>query len=178
MKKLIVPKFLLIVFLFASCNTFKNTKDEKIPKTDKVKIEILNRANSRLNYVSELKLPLQEQKLISEMKMQMKGFIYGESNRVSEIAIQLAKLIPEEDFLILFYKESEYEYKGKYLGQSPVSNNIIQDLQGLNHQQHIASNKLPKCDCKWFCCLGCGGNPCEPTADGCGFLWTQPCTDL
>lgn len=178
MKNLIIPNLLAVVLLFGSCNAFKDATDERIPKNDKVKMEILNRANSRLNYVSELKLPAQEQKLISEMRTQMKEFIYGESNSVSNIAVQLAKLIPEEDFMILFYNEIEYEYNGEYLGQNPVDINIIQDLQKLNHQQYMASDKLPKCDCKWFCCLGCGGNPCEPTADGCGFLWIQPCTDL
>lgn len=109
-----------------------------------------------------------------------------DDNKISSIAVALAKITPEQDFLMMFGSLDDY----KLGADGSFHDNIISlDLQhSLKNLESYSktlkatsSNKaLPDCNCSWTCDWynnGYSNTNCNETTTGCGFLWLQSCVE-
>lgn len=136
-----------------------------------------------------------QHEIISNMVSILKGFdkgVFYLSEDLRQMAIEMAKITPEEDFLNLFVR----------LNSMPEITNsgekCIKCLEELENYQPIiidnnsASQRAIDCNCSWVCeplvgpappCSGviqaCSGtstsNCCNATTSGCGFLGLFGC---
>lgn len=172
---------LLILMLLISCvSTRKNSKaQESISLTYALK---------RIDHLSNQKFPENVRSLLEKLKGEVPNYVKGRSNQVSEIALKLVKIIPEQDFVKMFSSKDEYLFNGKWQGDKVMQNSSnlnkrnLKTLGGnsLNLVQQDKPDLKPDCNCNWTC----GGNAgtyhkeCLITVAGCGFLLLQPCTGI
>lgn len=114
--------------------------------------------------------------LISDLYTEIPKYYNSESNTVSSIGVQLANIIPEDDFLDMFFRFENYVNGGGYYGVESVSQDIKDKIVSLLYNGGIIIEKPKKqlyCDCNWTC--GYLNTDCIKTIDGCGFFWQYPC---
>lgn len=165
---------------------FLEGKDYAKIKTDynnldkKEKVELWN---EKLEQLLTQNLPVENKNLIIQLKLELNKEVFA-SKAISEIALNLAKITPEEDFFRMFSDLNDYNYSGKFKGVNKVSNNVLQDLKSINpdFQAKIMStsktNQLVPCNCDWTCSwYGSTRVKCTTTSSGCGFMWAFECDE-
>jgi hypothetical protein len=141
-----------------------------------------------------------EQKtLLHQIKNEVNNLVHKNYDGVKlfELALEMAKLTPEEEFMRMFsevgdYKKNASNYKRKFSNKFLLSD-LNNELNRLKNQKNAFNSKnnargnggsageddaRRKCDCRWSCGFyGPGTNDdCEETDFGCGFFGLQPCT--
>jgi hypothetical protein len=137
-----------------------------------------------LNQLLTEELPIASKNLIKKLIVELNKEQVDPKN-MSEIAVNLAKTIPAEDFYGMFTELNNYKYEGKFKGNAMVPEYIIADLYSMNYDyktNEIGSetNKTTltrDCNCNWTCDSYAGGSTanCKSTSSGCGFLWAFSC---
>ena len=126
--------------------------------------------NDKLNQLLSLDLPIEHKELISDLKLEISKD-QMDVKKISNIAISLAKLTPEEDFAKMFTNLYDYNYYGKFEGKTKVSIKAIEKFK-INNS---INSKIP-CNCEWTCSwYGNSTSNCKTTSSGCGFMWFFEC---
>jgi hypothetical protein len=126
--------------------------------------------NDKLNQLLALNLPTEHKELISALKLEISKDEM-DAKKISDIAINLAKLTPEEDFAKMFANLNDYKYNGKFEGKTRVSIKAIEEFKISNS----ITSKYP-CNCEWTCSwYGSSTSNCKGTSSGCGFMWFFEC---
>lgn len=206
MKKSLV---ILTVVLFFSCNkdrtnletqkisidrnTFIESNDVLKQKEIYQDLDFIKKRDlwiSKLAQVYNTEISKQNKKLIKELIeiLQNTSMICDikDNSRLEEIAVELAEIIPKEEYVKMFVRLENY--KAIKFDKPPLSESMSFALQIRSdfesdkvRAKTIGKNKLKnsaKCNCKWTCGMGtskCTHTDCEETEDGCGFLWMSPC---
>lgn len=162
-----MKKFLfLFMFTFGAlvaCNTIDETHDEcNLPNAEK-----------RISYFLTQNFPDKELEIMRDLSRELSKGENRSMSKVSKSAKELAVIIPETDFLIMFNTMKNYQYSGAYIGTTKVSPKIYDGLEYAKIGQKKDPGDLP-CTCKWLCSTA--GTNCTASEDGCGFLWMYPCT--
>ena len=158
----------------------------KLPVNDKFALW-----DSKLEQLLSQKLPANQLELIEQLKSEMNNVRIGNQNRFKEIAINLAKITPENDFIQMFSDLSDYKFYGHFNSKNISPKYVIDDLQNLKLNFSVADdsnlkNSLSKtavssrdCSCRWSCWMtgGTSSKNCRVTDGGCGFFLMQDCTD-
>jgi len=165
---------------------FLKDKDLAKIKTDynildkKEKVELWN---EKLEQLLNQDLPVENKKLILQLKLELNMDVFA-SKAISEIALSLAKTIPEEDFFRMFSDLNDYNYTGKFKGVNKVSEEILIDLKSINpdfQAKIMSTSKIARsipCNCDWTCSwYGSTRVQCTSTRSGCGFLWAFECDE-
>lgn len=167
--------------------SFLKNKDYSSVKNDfnlldkKGKIELWN---EKLNQLLSQELPTDSKNLIKKLIVELNKE-QVDPKIMSEIAVSLAKSIPAEDFYKMFTELNDYQYEGKFKGNTTVPKEIITDLYSMNYDYKANEigaeiNKTTvtrACNCNWTCDSYAGGSTsnCTSTTSGCGFLWAFSC---
>lgn len=167
--------------------SFLKNKDYSSIKNDfnlldkKSKIELWN---EKLNQLLKEELPTDSKNLIKKLVVELNKEQVDPKN-MSEIAVNLARSIPAEDFYKMFTELNDYKYEGKFKGNSIVPKEIITDLYSMNYdyKANEIGTEINKttvtrdCNCNWTCDSYVGGSTsnCKATSSGCGFLWAFSC---
>lgn len=77
----------------------------KLPVNDKFALW-----DSKLEQLLSQKLPENQLELIEQLKLEMNNVRIGDQNRFQEIAINLARITPEQDFIEMFSDLSDYKF--------------------------------------------------------------------
>lgn len=126
--------------------------------------------NEKLEQLLSLDLPLEHQKLIEDLKIQINKDLM-DLQEISNISIKLATLTPEEDFNKMFTSLDNYKYNGKFEGKFKVSTQVVESFKVKNTE----TSKVP-CNCEWTCSwYGSSSSNCSGTSSGCGFMWFFEC---
>lgn len=134
----------------------------------KEKVELWN---EKLEQLLNQNLPVENKILIRQLKRELNKEVFA-SVEISQIAINLAKITPEEDFLRMFSDLNDYNYTGKFKGINKVSDKILMDLISINpdFQSKIMSNAKTNsvpCNCDWTCSwYGSTRLKCTTTSSG------------
>lgn len=107
---------------------------------------------------------------------------------ILEIAIAIAEITPREDFIQMFESLDKYEFTGSFQGKE-ICLECIEDMESYSRElstiqaASFRSGDKANCNCRWTCSFmetffgGDSTTDCEKTDTGCGFLWTQSCTE-
>jgi len=140
--------------------------------------EILEVIISKLEQILDTEIPAEEHYLIELLTVEITKHLQGEESETVAIAAELANLIPEDDFVLMFMELEDYHYNGSYIGEEAVSVEIIDEILGLRFRtEYEKEPKLLICDCSWMTCPG-GSTKCAERASGCGVFWLYPCTQI
>lgn len=144
----------------------------------KQKVELWN---EKLEQLLKQDLPIENKNLIMQLKLELNKEVFA-SKTISEIALNLAKVTPEEDFFRMFSDLKDYNYSGKFKGLNKVSDDVLMDLKSINpdfQAKIMLSAKTTAaipCNCDWTCSwYGDTRVKCTATRSGCGFLWAFEC---
>lgn len=134
---------------------------------------------------------LLEQDFNNEIKKNiriLKDFIenFGDKDRYekfNDAVIQLAKMIPSEDFSLMFESLNDYDYSGNFVGKMMMPEEFITNITNLKTSYRIgglSDAKVAKfaCRCRWCWIEEVAGETtsnCNESHFGCGFLWLQRC---
>jgi hypothetical protein len=136
--------------------------------------------NEKLEQLLRENLPAENRNLIMQLKLELNKEVFA-SKAISEIAINLAKITPEEDFFRMFSDLNDYNYGGKFKGVNRVSDDVLMDLRSINPDTQakimltLKTASIP-CNCDWTCSwYGSTRLKCTSTRSGCGFLWAFEC---
>ena len=153
----------------------------KLPVNDKFALW-----DSKLEQLLSQKLPENQLELIEQLKLEMNNVRIGDQNRFQEIAINLARITPEQDFIEMFSDLSDYKFSGTFHSKNISPKYVIDDLKNLKLNFAVAkdanlNNSLSKkkdCSCRWSCWMtgGTATTNCATTNGGCGFFLMQDCT--
>jgi hypothetical protein len=146
----------------------------------------INLWNEKLNQLIEQDLPIESKNLIKKLITELNK-VETNSKAISEIAVSLAKIIPEDDFVKMFTELNDYKFERKFKGTNMVRKEVIEELNTLNSKLTMdvlyvqsspkATAKAKDCNCSWTCDSTVGGSTsnCKETQSGCGFLWAFSC---
>ena len=137
----------------------------------------LSVTEDKINQILTNSLPTEVESKLNLMLIEIPKFYNNQSNTVSDIGVELAGLIPEQDFYLMFYDFSDYSYNGSYIDNINVSQEILDEIVGMTYNAGIVQEKPTKqlyCDCGWTC--GISNPNCIKTFSGCGFLWGSGCS--
>ena len=195
----IIAVLVLSITLFNSCQN-ENKTDDEIVNTNlrkeflegknytKVKSNFSDLSvnaktdlwNEKLIQLQNQDFPVELERLINSLRIELKK-TNKDTKIISDLAVEIAKIIPEEDYIKMFTELNDYTYSGEFLGKRKVSQEIINGLKTLrynyNSQSADGASKLrPDCNCNWTCHLyGESNTNCKVTSSGCGFLWAFNC---
>ncbi len=183
MKKIVLAVIAIVAFSFVGnaqslrADFLKGkTQDEVVSSYGKLSLkEQDNLWLEKINQLLSQKMPNEQLTLI---KTWQKSIINHDYNGLKSVAINLAKITPEYDFLKMVESLSDYNYTGKFIGTTNVSVNIIKDLENMptsSTTPTIDPNGRAACTCHWCGGLGTPGTNCKPTGSGCGFMWLYAC---
>ena len=182
MKKIILALIAIVTFSFAGnaqnlrANFLKGKSQQQIVETfDKL---TTNEKDAlwleKVNQMITQKLPSENLNLLQKVKT----FISQKNiEGIKEVASNLGLITPEIDFLKMFESLEDYNYSGKFVGSTRVSDLILIDLKTLGSPSTNQNTGKMHCSCRW--CIGMGdvGSNCSGGGGyGCGFLWLQECT--
>lgn len=182
MKKLVLALVATVIFGFVG-NAQNLRADFLKGKTHKQSVEAyyklsdesqINLWIEKTDQLLKSNLPTNHLELISNIK---KGLESKNSKLFKESAISLAKITPLKDFGLMFERFEDYNYTGKFQDIKPVPQNIIESISENNVFEVGNSETGKACTCSW--CAGSdnnGGKLCQPTKEGCGFMWLYSCT--
>lgn len=167
---------------FLKSKDFATIKSDFNDLTEKEKIALWN---EKLDQLLIQNIPNEHKKLIKELSTELKETTINVEN-ISNIAILLAKITPEDDFYKMFTTLDDYRFEGHFTGITKVNDDLQNSLKSLkfNYIKYInntiltaKSNGGKPCNCNWTCSLYAGGSTtkCNQTTSGCGFLWAFPC---
>ncbi len=145
----------------------------------KEKVELWN---EKLEQLLSQDLPVENKNLIMQLKLELNKEVFA-SKAISEIALNLAKITPEEDFFRMFSDLNDYNYAGKFKGVNKVSDDILLNLKLINPDFQAKIMSISKtasipCNCDWTCSwYGSTRLKCTATRSGCGFLWAFECEE-
>jgi hypothetical protein len=126
--------------------------------------------DDKLNQLLEENLPIEHKELITALKLELNKEVM-DAKKISTIAINLAKLTPEEDFAKMFANLNDYNYDGKFEGKTKISLVAIEKFKISNSITSRIS-----CNCEWTCSwYGSSSSNCSGTRSGCGFMWFFEC---
>ncbi|MAT55133.1 MAG: hypothetical protein CMN32_11685 [Saprospirales bacterium] len=159
---------------------------------------------ARLNEYKNLDLKPSQVILIDELIKEIESMdteVFMATPKLTELAIEMAKITPMEDYLNLFC--STGDYLPEITGIGSVCEQCINDLRNVDFQSFDPSNEVKSrtsdCNCAWTCQQQEDNMLCEPgyyattlppcdddqtsgccnqTASGCGFLFLYSCTGL
>ncbi len=156
---------------YAKIKTDYNVLDKK----EKVKLW-----NEKLEQLLKQDLPVENKNLIKQLKFELNKEVFA-SKAISEIALNLAIITPEDDFFRMFSDLNDYNYSGKFKGLDKVSDDVLMDLKSINPDFQAKTKPSSKtasipCNCDWTCSwYGSTRVKCTTTRSGCGFLWAFEC---
>jgi hypothetical protein len=167
--------------------SFLKNKDYSTIKSDSNLLDKkskINLWNEKLNQLIEQDLPIQSENLIKNLILELNKDEV-DSKKISDIAVTLATIIPEDDFYKMFTELNNYKYEGNFKGKTKVTKEIINDLYSMNYEYktdvlntQLTNKTVAKdCNCNWTCDLYAGGSSanCKKSSSGCGFLWAFEC---
>ncbi len=138
----------------------------------------------KVNQISTQKLPTQHLLLLASLKseLQKTNLTFSLSNdKIRNIALDLARITPGDDFIDMFDSMNDYTYVGKFHG-TDVCSSCITDIENEGvvpvNNPSSPNARVPVCNCAWTCGhpFGPGGSSnCRQTSSGCGFLWMSGC---
>jgi hypothetical protein len=130
-------------------------------------------------------LPLEHAGLIQQLRERIVRSVseaeLSSDMELQRIAIELAQLTPESDFISMFNQLEDYRFSGnfEYSGEgSNIVNNLRADFSAKISTNNPRLPDLPACNCNWTCGSygeDCTHDNCEETSSGCGFLWLFSC---
>lgn len=200
MKKVGLSLVVLLVFILGSCNE-DNADNIPVVKNDLRQELLLNEDvkeafkeltsdekfqvwESKCNQLLTQDLPFEHKELIALVKIEFTQLRNtGVSLKLQNLAIKLAKITPEEDFVLMFSSLGDYVFNNKFEGSS-VSEYLIKDLERSNLNSYVnaklsesnLAEKLSDCTCRWTCHLYINSSTnCNDTSSGCGWFWMQEC---
>lgn len=200
--KLIFTSLIVISFILAfSCSTEnsedikKNNSISNLRKTTfenlvynemkakYISLNISSKANlwiEKIDQILSQEIETENRNLILELKKELYKYDNLDYKKIKNIGIKLAKNMPEQQFLDMFYSLDNYRHKN-YLGKKGASNSLIYEIE--SSTMSFSNSKLPQqylidCSCEWTCDDTCPNGvttKCNPTITGCGFLWAYEC---
>nr|WP_315221173.1 bacteriocin fulvocin C-related protein [uncultured Flavobacterium sp.] len=141
--------------------------------------------NDKINQLLTQKLPDEHVAILKQLKVELVNMADDKPNKIPELAIQLAKITPKQDFIRMFAELEDYKYEGRFHDDEKISNEIINTFRTVISNRTMEADrsstktsKKKKCNCSWTCDSTVGGytTNCEETTSGCGFMWAFPCT--
>ncbi len=129
----------------------------------------------KINQLLTQKLPTEQ---LSVLKNLQNAYKSQNIASLKDAAINLAKITPEDDFLMMIETLSDYNFTGKFYGVKSVSSYILADLENMSISPSSPTTDLSgkiKCTCHWCGGLSNPGSNCYTTGSGCGFLWLYAC---
>lgn len=143
---------------------------QKLPKDMQINVW-----KDKLQNLLSQDLPKEHLALINQLMELLNSQVFDFSNQeMRAIAINLLKITPREDMVLMFEKIQNYEYKGQFIGKE-ICSACIKDIETPPVSLKDSPNSLPRCNCYWTCLSSAGTGGCEATSDGCGFLGFQSC---
>jgi hypothetical protein len=147
----------------------------------------LNLWKSKIDQLLNQSLPEAHLALIKKLKSELSKFKSQNditfNGEIQKIAINLADITPEIDFLKMFVMLEDYGYKNQFEG-TEICHQCINDMSiqdGSIIPNKSLETRTSNCNCEWTCGLLSfitGNNSttnCTVTKDGCGFLWLSSC---
>ncbi len=146
--------------------------------------------NEKLDHLLALDIPEEILDLIKKIKIEYNRSKYQEnSSNIKKIAVQIAQLVPDEDFVKMFFSLQNYDSNIDNLKkQISSSSELISYLQNSKltyfEQENNSNNKLPDCNCNWSCSaqtinpVVCYATSCNSTNSGCGLFGMSGCDGL
>jgi hypothetical protein len=105
-------------------------------------------------------------------------------NKITALAVELAKITPEQDFLMMFGNLEDYQPRNDGGFHDDLISVELQEsllsIGSLEKNIKSVSGKTPDCNCSWTCSWynnGYSNTNCNETTTGCGFLWLQSCIE-
>lgn len=139
----------------------------------------------KINQLLTQKLPEEHLIILEQLKVELANMADDKSNRIPELAIKLATIIPKQDFIKMFAELEDYNYSGRFQDSEKISDEVISSFKRVINNRTMEidrtgfkTSKKKKCNCSWTCDSTVGGytTNCEETTSGCGFMWAFPCT--
>ncbi len=193
----------VVILLFTSCS---NPENELAQETSQLRATFMkdkeyeqvikdysNLENSvkislwmeKLNQLKSLNLSENHMILIQKLSQQLKEDS-ANMEEITSLAIDLAKITPEHDFMMMFGNLDDYSPKvnGEF-HDNFISIELQENLLNIgafekNLKKTSLSGKVPDCNCSWTCDWynnGYSNTNCNETTTGCGFLWLQSCDE-
>jgi hypothetical protein len=147
----------------------------------------LNLWKSKIDQLLNQSLPEAHLALIKKLKSELSKFKSQNditfNGEIQKIAINLAEITPEIDFLKMFVMLEDYKFKSRFEGIE-ICHDCISDMSKQN--ESILPNKALEtragnCNCEWTCGVlelitgNSTSSNCTATKSGCGFLWLSSC---
>ena len=133
---------------------------------------------SKLNQLLSLGLPETENNLISQLIIEIPNFRQGLNTDIGSIGNNLASIIPEEDFYLMFVDMDDYNYNGDYQSTLLMPTFRKDEIAMMNFipisDGSSSDQRVPPCNCYWMC-SDPNTTKCRPKRL-CGFLLLQECT--
>ena len=209
-------KFFIIIFILVSSFFLINCSDENNDEIQNLKIENKERKkflegknfeerkkefkllskvekftlwNEKNNQLLTLELPKEHLILIQKLKDEYFKSVYNKENDLKEVFIELAKIIPEDEFIKMFFELDDYNYKNNF-NIIIKNDNFINYLKTCDYKYdnikiNIDNSDIervaPDCNCNYSCSAQtinpaiCSSSNCSPTADGCGPFGLSGC---
>lgn len=168
--------------IFLKDKDYNHVKKDYLSLENSVKTDLWI---EKLNQLQNSNLPENHKNLIQELTIELKS---GNSNetKLRSLAIELAKITPEHDFLMMFGALEDYSPKidGGFHDDF-ISIELQENLQSIGSfnekaKTNLTGKALPECNCSWTCDWynnGYSDTNCNETTTGCGFLWLQSCDE-
>jgi len=193
----------IAILLFTSCSdqqsdllqetselraTFLTGKEYRQVKTDYSSLKDSAKNDlwiEKLNQLKGLHLSPNHDNLIDNLTQQLKDDS-SDLEKISLLAVELAKITPEYDFLMMFGSLEDYSPKNNGGFHDNVISIDLQEnllkLGSLEKKKNInITGSSPDCNCSWTCDWynnGYSNTNCNETTTGCGFLWLQSCEEV
>lgn len=137
----------------------------------------------KLNQLKQLDLSEEHKILIQELSDQL-GRDTSDLKMITALAVELAKITPEQDFLMMFGNLEDYQPRNDGgFHDDLISVELQESLLSISSPEKEVkslSGKTPDCNCSWTCDWynnGYSDTNCNETTTGCGFLWLQSCVE-
>lgn len=110
-------------------------------------------------------------------------FSYQKKGEFLKAVVDLGKIIPYEDFYLMFGVLDNYPFTGSFVGNKKIPQRFLHSFEEEfenyeNSKDGLELSALSDCTCRWcivFDDIGKKSSNCRETRFGCGFLFLQSC---